>query len=192
MDNFKKLVKENRSYRRFYENERIGKRELLNLVDCARLTASVQNRQGMKYRLVCSEEECEKVFATLGWAALYKDWDGPRKGQRPAAYIFCLRDKAVAKKLSFDDGIVASTITLAAASNGLGSCILQNCQYKAAFESLAIDPQKYDFSCVVALGHPNENVVLEDVIAGETKYWKTPDDIHHVPKRTLEDVLVRK
>ncbi|HLQ40707.1 MAG TPA: nitroreductase family protein [Tetragenococcus sp.] len=190
MVDFKNLVVKDRSYRRFYENEKIGKREMLKLIDCARLTASGQNHQGMRYRLVCSEKECEKLFATLAWAALYKEWEGPKKGQRPAAYILCVRDKSVNKNLTFDDGIVASTITLAAAANGIGSCILQNCQYQKAFEALGIDPERYAFSCVIALGHPSEKVVLEEMKDDQTNYWKTSDDVHHVPKRRLEDILL--
>jgi hypothetical protein len=44
---------------------------------------------------------------------------------------------------------------------------------------------------VVALGRPGETVVLEDAEpGGGTAYYRTPDGVHHVPKRSLETVLL--
>ena len=190
-NDFKELVKKNRSYRRFYEDQRIEEQTLLELIDAARLISSVFNRQGMRYRLVYDAAECEVVFPTLGWAALYKDWDGPTVGERPTAYVICLRDRAVSRSIHFDDGIAVQTITLYAAAMGIGGCILQNCDSRAIFQSLNIDPTKYTFSCIIALGYPAEKVVLEETTGDDMTYWKTPDDVHHVPKRTLENVIVK-
>jgi hypothetical protein len=41
------------------------------------------------------------------------------------------------------------------------------------------------------VGKPKETVVIEDLAPGEaTKYWRDDDQVHHVPKRTLEELIV--
>ena len=64
----KELVKKNRSYRRFYQEKKLTRQQLMELVETARLTPSAANRQPFKYRIVCDEEENEKVFRLLGFA----------------------------------------------------------------------------------------------------------------------------
>ena len=81
---FKELELKNRSYRRFFEDKKIEKNELVNLVDIARNTASGANNQPLRYKVVCDEESNKKVFDTLKWAGALPDWDGPVEGERPA------------------------------------------------------------------------------------------------------------
>jgi len=41
------------------------------------------------------------------------------------------------------------------------------------------------------LGKPVEKVVIEDVPeSGSIKYYRTKDGVHHVPKRSLQDILL--
>ena len=75
------LVRKNRSYRRFYQDKKITREQLVELVKLARITPSAANRQPFKYKLVCDEAECEKVFECLGFAGYLKDWDGPKSRQ---------------------------------------------------------------------------------------------------------------
>jgi len=187
---FKDLVEKNRSYRRFYGEKMVDKEVLLDLVDVARITPSTKNQQCMRYHLVNESAQNALVYSTLGWAGYFKDWDGPVEGERPTAYIVSLREKAVCTPLNFDDGIVAQTITLAAAEKGLGCCILQNCKWKELFSLLNIDEEKYAFSCVIAIGYPLEEVCLEEMEGDDVTYWRTEDAVHHVPKRKLEDLIV--
>lgn len=67
----KELVKKNRSYRRFYQEKKLTRQQLMELVETARLTPSAANRQPFKYRIVCDEEENEKVFRLLGFAGCF-------------------------------------------------------------------------------------------------------------------------
>ena len=110
----KKLVENCRSYRRFFENDRIGEENLKELVDLARLTASTANSQALKYRLVFTEEECEKLFPCIGWAGALPDWDGPEKGERPSGYIVICCDLRLGKNKMWDNGITAQTMMLGA------------------------------------------------------------------------------
>jgi hypothetical protein len=44
---------------------------------------------------------------------------------------------------------------------------------------------------VLAFGYPAEEVVLEPVGPdGNTTYWRDESGVHHVPKRSLEEVLI--
>ena len=46
---------------------------------------------------------------------------------------------------------------------------------------------------VVALGKPAETIVLTEVGEnGNTAYYRDENDVHYVPKRKLEDLLVKK
>lgn len=74
------LVSKCRTFRRFYEDEVISTKDLRELVDLARLTASIANSQVLKFRLCNTPEETVKVFQTLHWAGALPDWDGPKKG----------------------------------------------------------------------------------------------------------------
>jgi Nitroreductase len=187
---FKELVKKNRSFRRFYGDKMITRETLLELVDTARITPSTKNQQCMRYRLVNESKDNALVYDTLGWAGFFQDWKGPTKDERPTAYIVSLREKSIREPLNFDDGIVAQTITLAAAEKGLGCCILQNCRWRELFLALNIDEEKYAFSCVIAIGYPLEEVRLEEMKDGDVKYWRSEDEVHHVPKRKLEDIVI--
>ena len=188
---FQDLVKNNRSYRRFDGEKAVEEALLRELVDMARIVPSGMNRQMMRYRLVMTPEENAKVYATLGWAGYYKDWDGPIEAERPTAYIVCLREKALGKPILLDDGIAVQTIALAAVEKGLGCCILMNCRWRELFSQLQIDEEKYEFSCVIALGTPVEQVQLEEMREGDFHYWRSEDGVQHVPKRKLEDLLVK-
>ena len=45
---------------------------------------------------------------------------------------------------------------------------------------------------VIALGKPVEKVVIEEVPeSGSIKYYRTEDGVHHVPKRSLQDILMQ-
>ena len=78
--NINQLVLRNRSYRRFYQDERIESDQLAGLVNLARLSASGSNKQALKFVIVNEPPVCEKVLPSTLWAAYLKDWDGPDKG----------------------------------------------------------------------------------------------------------------
>ena len=188
--NFKELVIKNRSFRRFDSGKNISNDELLDIVDTARLTPSGGNLQSMRFKVVNDPEGSEKVFSTLKWAAYLRDWDGPSIEERPVAYIILLRDNTINSRSTCDDGIVAQTAALAAAEKGIGCCMLLNCDSKKLFNLLNIDSEKYTFNIVLALGFPAEKVVLESVKDNNIKYWRDEQGVHHVPKRSLEEVLL--
>jgi len=184
------LVIRNRSYRRFNQAKRISPSVLRELVDLARLTPSGRNAQPLKYLLVTSDEWCTRLYPSLSWAGYLKDWDGPVEDERPAAYVIMLGDTALAPSFGIDPGIAAQTLLLGAVEQGLGGCIFGTIK-RDEIRSLFEIPAQYEVLYVIALGEPVEKVVIEEVKAdGDIKYWRDAEQGHHVPKRTLEDVIV--
>lgn len=185
------LVEKNRSYRRFYEDEKIPEEALIKLVELARLTPSSVNFQPLRYMIITDDERRAKVFETLGWAGLLKDWDGPVPGERPAAYILILLDKSIVKNMMKDVGIVAQTMMLGAVEQGFGGCMLGNIDRPALAASLGIDEEKYSIELCLALGKPKEKVVITGIGAdGSTAYYREADGTHCVPKRKTEDLII--
>ncbi len=185
------LVLKNRTYRRFYENEAVSEETLRQLVNLARTVPSTANSQALKFALITGREDKAKVFECLGWAGALPDWDGPEEGERPAAYILVLCDQKIARNKPIDDGIVSQTIMLGACEKGLGGCIFGNVKRKELAESLGINTEDYSIDLVIAIGRPKETVVITEVGSdGSTTYYRDENQVHYVPKRSLEELIV--
>jgi nitroreductase len=79
---------------------------------------------------------------------------------------------------------------LSAVEKGLGGCIIGSINREKLRKDLKI-PEHLEILLVVALGKPKETVVIEEVGAdGNIKYWRDSDGVHHVPKRSLDDIIV--
>jgi len=186
----KDLILKNRSYRRFYQEVAIEHETLRELVDLARLSASGANRQPLKYILSCDPEKNALIFPNLAWAAYLKDWPGPSEGERPSAYIIILGDTKISQQFFCDHGIAAQSILLGATDKGWGGCIIASIQKDGLRQALKIPP-RYEIMLVIALGKPKEKVVIESVgTDGDIKYWRDSDAGHHVPKRSLDEIIV--
>jgi len=186
----KDLVVKTRSYRRFDEQVTITTETLKELVELARLSASRANRQPLKYILSNDPEKNALIFPHLAWAGYLKDWPGPAEGERPSAYILLLGDTEISRSFGCDHGIAAQSILLGATSKGLGGCTIASINKKELRQALNI-PERYEILLVLALGKPKETVVIEPVGPdGDIKYWRDAEGQHHVPKRSLESLII--
>ncbi len=184
------LILKNRSYRRFYEDVPVDLATLRELVNLARLSASARNMQPLKYVLCCDRQTNAAIFSTLAWAGYLKDWGGPVEGERPAAYIVVLGDKDLSQSFGIDHGIAMQSILLGATEKGLGGCMIGSIQRERLRQILSI-PARYEILNVVALGKPKETVVIEPVGPdGDIKYWRDAEGVHHVPKRSLDELIL--
>ena len=184
------LITTTRSYRRFHQDVPINLETLKQLVDLARLSASGANKQPLKYILSCDDEKNALIFPQLGWAGYLTDWPGPSEGERPSGYIIILGDKNISNSFGIDHGIAAQSILLGATERGLGGCIIASIKKDALCKALNI-PEQYEILLVLVLGVPKEKVEIEAVGSdGDIKYWRDEDGTHHVPKRSLDDVIV--
>jgi nitroreductase len=187
--NLKDLVYGTRSYRRFDESCQIDRKQLEDLVDLARMSASAANRQPLKYLLYNTTADCRRIFPSLAWAGYLKDWDGPAEGERPSAYIIILGDKEITESFNVDHGIAAQSIMLGATEAGLGGCMIASIKREALRDELHI-PGNMEILLVLALGKPAEKVVTDEVAGNDIKYWRDGKGVHHVPKRRLDDLIM--
>lgn len=193
------LVASCRSFRRFDEGRRVPEEFLLELVDMARLCANGANRQLLRFRVVSDPTACDAVFAELAWAGYFKDWAGPVAGERPTGYVVIAAERSAAGKstapiVEVDCGIAAQTMMLAArsAAPSYAGCMLKAFTPRL-IDVLGLDAERYELKLVCAFGLPAEEVRLEPLSAspdGSIKYWRDDAGVHHVPKRSLEDVLI--
>ena len=191
---FIELLKKDRSYRRFDESYKIEHDILKSLVGLTRYCASGRNLQPLKYYIVNESEKCNQIFPLLKWAGYLTDWDGPEKGERPTAYIIQCLDARLTRNYLCDDGLQLQTITLGATILGLGCCIIKSFNVSKLKEIIGLT-DSFEPLYVLAIGKPVEVVIIEDMKGdGEEKikYYRTSDGIHHVPKKSVEELLINK
>ena len=191
---FLELVKGSRSYRRFDAAHAVDRETLVSLVEAARYAASSVNRQPLKYALSWEKTLNDKIFPHTRWAKLLTDEQFPpqTEAERPTAYILILADKDIAPqpdRYSVDVGICAQTIMLAAREKGLGGCMVGNFDRREVCELMGagcgLEPM-----LLLALGKPDEMVVIEELPAdGSTAYYNI-NRVQHVPKRALRDIII--
>lgn len=185
------LLKQNRSYRRFCQEVPVEKEHLRLMIEAARLSPSSRNIQPLKYYISDRPELNEQIFPSLAWAGYLTDWAGPAEGERPSAYIIQLLDKNISATASCDPGITAQSILLQATELGYGGCIIASVKREAVQKLLRL-PGHLEIIHVIALGKPREQVVIDDLADNEYKYWREADGTHHVPKRTLQELILNK
>jgi nitroreductase len=188
------LVRRTRTVRRFQEKKQLDPVLLRELIDLARLGGSARNGQVLKYMIITDETLRGQLFPLLGWAGYLRDWPGPAPGERPPAYIVCVLDTEVLRgaetEAHCDLGIATQNLLLGAAEQGLSGCRIGAFSPGAVHRLLQLD-DRFKVLLVLALGYPAESVVLEEVGPdGGIRYWHDDQDVHHVPKRRLADILI--
>ena len=88
-----------------------------------------------------------------------------------------------------DVGAAAQNIFLTAWEEGIGTCWIGAFDKDAVREILNID-ERYIINTVVALGYMAEKPVVEDE-KGSIKYYKDENGVLHVPKRKLDDIILK-
>ncbi|MDX9780673.1 MAG: nitroreductase family protein [bacterium] len=185
----KTLLLKNRSYRRFYPEPALSEAELKDLIEAARFSPSARNDQPLKYLILHSRKACNAIFPFLAWAGYLSQWPGPSESERPTSYIIMLLDKQISDQADTDAGIACQSIMLSAVEKGFGGCILGAIQREGIRRIFNID-QAYEIRYVIALGKPSESVVTETHRNGNTRYYRSEDGTHHVPKRSREELIL--
>lgn len=189
----KDLIKKNRSVRGYDASREVTNEELHEMVDCARLSASIVNMQPLKYVTVNTSEGRDKIIGQISFAAKLSERHLPFSGTEPMAYIVICQDKTISKSETgylTDVGIAAQSITLAAAEMGLGACILGYFSPKEMTNALRLTENLRPL-LVIALGKSIEDIKIVEIEEGESiDYYRDENGVHYVPKRKLNDVIV--
>ena len=185
MDVYKAILSR-RAIRRFKQKP-IDIEILKKLVNAARVAPSAANFQPLEYFVVTEKGLCYKIFETLGWAGYIKPKWTPHENERPTAYIIILVHEDISSYYKWDVGLAAENIMLVAEEEKIGSCMLLNIKRDKLRGILNI-PNSLLIDSVIALGYKSEISVIEDM-KDSVEYWRDEQEVLHVPKRKLEDIL---
>ena len=179
------LILKNRSCRRFHQ-EPVAEQTLKELVDLARLSASGGNVQPLKFFLSWEPETNDRIFRMIGLAG------NPGRDEAPTAYIVILGDTAISPHVGCDHGIAAQSILLGATEIGLGGCMVGMYDRKKLHTALEL-PDRYQIALVIIIGKPKEQPVIDVVPdSGEVRGWWDEDEVRHVPKRALGEIILTR
>lgn len=175
-----------RSIRRFQQKP-IDLEILKEMINTGRLAPSAANLQPLEFFIVNEKKLCEQIFETIGWAGYMKPKWTPAVNERPIAYIVVLVNNEKNPWYLRDVSFATENIVLFAESLNIGSCILCNINRESIRKILNI-PNNIIIDSLIALGYKAEKSVVEDY-SGSIEYWRDEEEVLHVPKRKIEDVL---
>jgi nitroreductase len=185
------VIRANRSCRRFDGQHPVQTQTLIELINLARLSASAGNLQPLKYIISGEPATNGKIYDCLNWAGYLEDWPGPEPGERPRAYIVVLHDTRICMNVDCDHGIASQSILLGARERGLAGCMIAAVNRPKLSSSLNMSDH-LKVLLVLALGKPKEEIVIETLNEdGDIRYWRDTDMVHHVPKRSVEEIIVQ-
>lgn len=191
----KDLVLKNRSYRAYDESCVMTREDLLELVDVARLCGSTTNKQALKFYIAWERGLVDAIVPLTRWAGMLPERGLPDPGKHPSAFIIVCVDKEIQpdpanKWIGYDTGIAVQSMLLAAAEKGLGGLMIGSVKFAELSELLNLS-DRFQPILAVAFGKPDEEVRLTGLPAdGSTKYYRDENDVHYVPKRTLEELVI--
>ena len=179
-----------RTYRRFAQKP-VPQDVVDDMVEALRLSSCGANRQAVKLVVVQSPEMVKKVHPLVKWAAYLPPEQGaPKADEQPVMYLAVVQDSSIPGDLNTDTGIALANITLAAWAKGVGSCIMGAIDRPALTRLLAL-PDGVRLCYMVALGYPTHASKLVEMQDGSVKYYLDENRGYCVPKRSMDEVLLK-
>jgi len=187
---FEEVIYKRRTIRRFKQDP-ISLDLLKKLIDFARVAPVARNIQAVEFIIVHSAEIKDELFPLVSWAgSLPENERTPEKGREPSAYIVVLVNTNIKSSyVDFDVGASVQNILLGAMNFGIGTCWMGAIN-RGKIKKLLEIPNYYDIKQVISLGYPDEESSIEPY-KDSFKYWKDEDGRMHVPKRALEDIILK-
>lgn len=187
----KDIVKLSRSRRSFRPNVEISREVLIELVDTARYCPAAMNLQVLKYRIVTDKDEIAAMLGITRWASSLSI-KLPPENHEPSAFIVICHDTAITPIkpiFTIDVGICAQTIMLTAAEMKLGGCMIGSATSDAIRAALNI-PSHLEPQLILGLGLPDDKIELTEATDGNVKYYRDENNVHYVPKRPLDEIII--
>lgn len=184
------FLRSRRTYRRFAQRA-VPHEILTEAVDAARMASCGANRQTVRYIVVESADAVAAVQPLVHWAAYLPPEQGtPKADELPTAFIAVLQDDNLPGASDVDVGLALGSLTAAAWAHGVGSCIMGAIDRPALKELLAL-PEGVRLCYMVALGYPTHESHLVEMQDGSVKYYLDADRNYCVPKRGMDEVLLK-
>lgn len=183
-------ISKRRSIRKFQEDKPVEKKQLLAMVEAARLAPQAANIQPVRYAVVSDSELVKKIFSVTKWAGYLKDY-APKEGERPTGFIIVMvQENLKGAYTGADVGAAVENMLLAAVEMNLGCCWIGSVDRDVVKEVMNI-PDGLEIHSVVAVGVPGEDPVFENKMDDSIRYYLDEEKRLHVPKRTMEEVLIK-
>lgn len=184
------FLRSRRTYRRFAQRA-VPHEILTEAVDAARMASCGANRQTVRYIVVESADAVAAVQPLVHWAAYLPPEQGtPKADELPTAFIAVLQDDNLPGASDVDVGLALGSLTAAAWAHDVGSCIMGAIDRPALKELLAL-PEGVRLCYMVALGYPTHESHLVEMQGGSVKYYLDADRNYCVPKRGMDEVLLK-
>jgi len=185
-----RFLRSRRTFRRFLPRA-VEPAILREAVDAACIASCGCNRQTIKYLIVQSAPAVAAVQPLVHWAACLPPEQGcPRPGEEPVAFIAVLQDTRLPGCSDTDVGLALGSLTATAWAHGVGSCIMGSIDRPALARLLDLPPH-LSLRYMVALGYPAHQSHLVPVQNGSIDYYLDDARDYCVPKRPLEEVLLK-
>jgi len=187
----------NRRSIRIFEDKPLDYAVLEKCAEAARLAPSAMNSQLCEYVVVDGKQLLAEVLDSVAlWGGVSKPEGGWTPEKKPVAYIVVLinleleKERGCGRSNAFlDIGLAMENMVLVALEQGVGTCIMTGIDKKRIGEIINA-PKKFEVAAMLALGYPDEKIVLETTFHS-VKRWVDEEGVRHVPKRKLEDILYR-
>jgi len=176
---FKDLIVKNRSVRGYDRSRTVYREEMLEMIDCARLSASSMSVQPLKYYMTENMKEADIVTSHAKFAGALPELGLPLENTAPPAYILVCHDKRIwadPKRFYKDVGIVAQSMSLCAVEMGLNCLMMGAFNGEKIREELNI-AEYQEIVLVLAVGKSIENIKIT-----EAKPPKPPIDSYTLEK----------
>ena len=183
------LIKNRRTIRKF-KNTPVSPKQVAKYIDAARVAPSAANIQPLKYISITSPEMVEKIFPFVKWAGYLAPDYNPKENEHPTAFVSVCADLSLRQSgYEVDMGAAVENLILTALADGVGACWMAAIDFEKISELLGLGDD-LKLLCVVALGYPDE-IPEEAHLAQDVKYYVGDNGNLHVPKRSLEDILIK-
>ena len=163
---------------------------LTSLIDYARLAASARNAQILRFVTISDAETRSAMDKLVVLGGALTPEQRATDAQRPGGYIVICGPENMDDFATMDVGIAAQTINLAACEAGLRTCMIGAVKKDEAAQLIGL-PDGLKVKLVMALGVSDEEIRLvgrrDD---GKLIYYRDENDVHCVPKITLEEAVI--
>lgn len=143
------VMQSRRSIRRFVAARTIPRETLAEIIDCARLAPSGNNRQAWLFIVVTEREAREKIASYARYGRFI--------AEAPVCVCVFLEENRATTPVE-DASAAAENIIIAAWSHGIGSCWVNShhIEHAPRVRELLGVPGEYELLAMLALGYPAE------------------------------------
>lgn len=183
----RRLLQHNRSYRGYDSSFVVRQDQLRRIIEVATLCPSARNQQVLRFRPVLKDES-DKVLSHIRLGGALPELHLPFPGSEPNAFVVICSTVEESKYVDMDLGIVAQSMLLQATEIGLGGICIGAFDHEPIKEALNL---AYEPLLVLAIGRPKESIELVECHEGDSLTYYRNNDIHYVPKLSLDDLILK-